>query len=355
MTRRRLTRQRHRLAEVTDLVPGQRLPHWRPSRLNLRYQPALRLAELILRSSSFDLGRGAVPDNGFLVSMPVVFEDFVTVALGRELQRQFDGRVVAQDSQWRLDQDHEINLRPDLVWYPSPRHDRVVRPGSWSTRSTKPRSTTDSPTPMCTRCSPTARLYVCRSAIWCTRRATNPCGSTSFRTQVWTGPGSRSGLTRWIWNRRPRRCWSRSRSWLNGLGGRIRPGAPAADCGGLDCWNRRSDGLENRWKMTFAMPLSIRPCGQPIEATPDSDRLAERGYTWGITHHGHATSEWPFAARTPVGSAASISRLGRTPSTSPPVGRCDAYGVADRTGPRGTTAGRQGPPLDVVSASQGQG
>lgn len=33
------------------------------------------------------------------------------------------GRMVAQDSQWWLDQDREINLRPDLVWHPSPRHD----------------------------------------------------------------------------------------------------------------------------------------------------------------------------------------------------------------------------------------
>lgn len=123
LARRRLIRQLHRLAEVTDLPTGQQFPTWHASQLNARYQSVLRLATLILRSSSFDLGRGAVPASGFLVSMPAVFEAFVTVALGWELERQFGGRVVAQDSGWWLDQGREINLRPDLVWYPSPRRD----------------------------------------------------------------------------------------------------------------------------------------------------------------------------------------------------------------------------------------
>ena len=125
-TRRRLLRLRQRLVGVTDLTGGQRLPAWQPGRLNARYQPALRLAELILRSSSFDLGRGAVPAVGFLVSMPTVFEAFVTVALGREMERRFGGRAVMQDKAWFLDAEREISLRPDLVWYPSPGHPGVV-------------------------------------------------------------------------------------------------------------------------------------------------------------------------------------------------------------------------------------
>ena len=126
MTRRRLTRLRQRLVDVTDLIGGQRLPVWQPSRLNARYQPALRLAELILRSSSFDLGRGAVPAVGFLVFMPAVFEAFVTVALGRELERRSGGRAVMQDKKWFLDAGHDIALRPDLVWYQSPGRPGVV-------------------------------------------------------------------------------------------------------------------------------------------------------------------------------------------------------------------------------------
>ena len=117
-TRHQLTRLRHRFGEVSELHGGQRPPSWQPSRLNTRYQPALRLAELVLRSTSFDLGRGAVPATGFLISMPKVFEDFVTTALREALEMQFGGRGVTQDSKWYLDAGRTVALRPDLVWYP---------------------------------------------------------------------------------------------------------------------------------------------------------------------------------------------------------------------------------------------
>lgn len=117
--RQRLLRSRHRLNEASDLAGGQRLPHWTPNRLNRHYEPALRLAEIILRSSSFELGRGNVPATGFLVSMPEVFEDFVTQALGDALTGHGTGRWMAQDSRWRLDDEGTVHLRPDLVWYPT--------------------------------------------------------------------------------------------------------------------------------------------------------------------------------------------------------------------------------------------
>ena len=118
-TRRRLLVQLHRLAEVGDLVAGQALPTWTPSRLNARYGPALRLSELVLRGTSFDLARGPVRVSGFMVDMPRVFEDFLTVALGRALLEQRGGAVVLQDSRWWLDADKQVSLRPDLVWYPA--------------------------------------------------------------------------------------------------------------------------------------------------------------------------------------------------------------------------------------------
>lgn len=117
-TRLRLLAQLHRLTEVSDLVAGQAPPTWTPTRLNARYASALRLAQLVLRGTSFDLERGPVRASGFMVDMPRVFEDFVTVALGRALMDQRGGAVVLQDSGWWLDAGRQVSLRPDLVWYP---------------------------------------------------------------------------------------------------------------------------------------------------------------------------------------------------------------------------------------------
>ncbi|CAM5739876.1 restriction endonuclease [Streptomyces hirsutus] len=50
--RRRLAHERVRLADALPLVRGQELPRWQPSRLDSRYQPALRLAEAVLRGTS---------------------------------------------------------------------------------------------------------------------------------------------------------------------------------------------------------------------------------------------------------------------------------------------------------------
>ena len=116
LARHRLARSRQRLAEVTPLVPRAPLPAWQPSRLNARYVPALRLAELVLASTSWDLGTGAVPVTGFLVSMPRVFEAFVCTALSEHIVRT-GGSAAAQDKSRTLDDDGAVDLRPDLVWY----------------------------------------------------------------------------------------------------------------------------------------------------------------------------------------------------------------------------------------------
>ena len=66
-----------------------------------------------------------VPASGFLISMPTLFEDFVTTALAEELARRYGGRSEKQDRRWWLDTDRQVALRPDLVWYP----DGGVGPG----------------------------------------------------------------------------------------------------------------------------------------------------------------------------------------------------------------------------------
>ncbi len=87
---------------------------WRPSRLNMRYQPALRLAEVILAGQSFDHAAGPLPVTGFLIDMARVFEDFVTVALSHALAAY--GGVAHRQYTTYLDVAQRVSVRPDLVW-----------------------------------------------------------------------------------------------------------------------------------------------------------------------------------------------------------------------------------------------
>ncbi|PWS50234.1 restriction endonuclease [Streptomyces sp. FT05W] len=111
--RRRLGHQRVRLADATPLVRGRDLPEWASSRLNARYQPALRLSEAVLRGISPEHRTGGLSLDGFLFDMNVLFEDFVTGAL-REAVREHGlvGRL--QDPQ-HLDTAGKVRMRPDLV------------------------------------------------------------------------------------------------------------------------------------------------------------------------------------------------------------------------------------------------
>jgi 5-methylcytosine-specific restriction enzyme subunit McrC len=53
--------------------------------------------------------------NGFLLDMPRLFEDFVTVALREALEGYYGGRVLAQ-SRGYLDVAGRVVLRPDITW-----------------------------------------------------------------------------------------------------------------------------------------------------------------------------------------------------------------------------------------------
>jgi 5-methylcytosine-specific restriction enzyme subunit McrC len=116
------------LADVTPLVPGAPVPPAVPTRLTRRYQPALRLARLVLAGRSVELPAGragpAVAANGFLFDMNAVFEDWLTAALRRALEARggaVDGqRVVALDEAGRLP------ARPDITWWDGVRCRAVV-------------------------------------------------------------------------------------------------------------------------------------------------------------------------------------------------------------------------------------
>ena len=111
-TLRRLLRD---FTDVTPLHRGQQIPDWQATRLNAPYHSALRLAELVLRATSVEHEFGTVAVNGFLLDMPGLFEDFVTVALREALVSAYGGRVDDQDRN-HFDEAGQVRLRPDIVW-----------------------------------------------------------------------------------------------------------------------------------------------------------------------------------------------------------------------------------------------
>jgi 5-methylcytosine-specific restriction enzyme subunit McrC len=113
--RQRLRHLTARLAEASLLPRGLPPPAWWPSRLNTRYQPALRLAELVLHTTSIEYGEGGVAVNGLLLDMPKVFEDFLTTALREELEASYGGRVRSQLVR-HLDVAGRVEIIPDIVW-----------------------------------------------------------------------------------------------------------------------------------------------------------------------------------------------------------------------------------------------
>ncbi|MCY4369226.1 MAG: hypothetical protein OXF41_07345 [bacterium] len=106
------------LGQVAD-VEYQRgtVPDFSFNRLNRHYEPAIRLAQLILRSTSIELSRGVVRSASFLVDMNKVFEDFMVTALREALgvtERDFPQG--ASGRQMWLAGDR-IRLKPDISWW----------------------------------------------------------------------------------------------------------------------------------------------------------------------------------------------------------------------------------------------
>lgn len=102
-----------RLDGVTPLLPGVPLPQWRPVRLNARYHAALRLAELVLRHQSFEVGPGGLPIAAFIVDMATVFENFVGTAL-REAWAVHPGETRLQHEA-SFDDSGVMRIRVDVV------------------------------------------------------------------------------------------------------------------------------------------------------------------------------------------------------------------------------------------------
>lgn len=112
--RLKLQRLRHALHEVTVPTRGSAMPSWQASRLNVRYQAALRLAEIVLAAKSFENLSGDLRVNGFMFDMCQVFEDFVTVAMSESLSR-FGWQSQREPGQLNLDEQRSVSLKPDLL------------------------------------------------------------------------------------------------------------------------------------------------------------------------------------------------------------------------------------------------
>lgn len=117
---------RHALRTFDEALAGVRLTAYDPrrlpeigwTRLNERYRPAVTLAKLILRSTSFDTRHGELHASAFLVDMTAVFEDFVVLALRDALR--LGAHAFPQGAAGRalwLDEGGRIRLRPDVSWW----------------------------------------------------------------------------------------------------------------------------------------------------------------------------------------------------------------------------------------------
>lgn len=114
LARRRLLKLRELLDEVGPLERPREVKVPPFTRLNERYRPALRLAELILRAASIDAAAGPIAGVAYLFDMNRVFEDFVSISL-REALQPFGGEVKFQTPS-TLDVAGEVPIRPDVVW-----------------------------------------------------------------------------------------------------------------------------------------------------------------------------------------------------------------------------------------------
>lgn len=108
-----------KLDGVSLLRWGSPLPAWTPSRLNDRYIPALRLAEIILKNMSAEAGLGPHRVASFVVNMSTVFENFVTTALAESLFK-YPGETVAQypayfDADIGLPNSQRVRMFVDVV------------------------------------------------------------------------------------------------------------------------------------------------------------------------------------------------------------------------------------------------
>lgn len=112
--RRRLLQQVAALEDVSDApVRADGLDRLLFTRLNAHYEPALRLARLLLSNLTLVDQRGDRSASSFLVDMNRLFEDFVTERLRRALRGRLE---VLSQRPVHLGVGRKVRMRPDLVF-----------------------------------------------------------------------------------------------------------------------------------------------------------------------------------------------------------------------------------------------
>lgn len=95
------------------------------NRLLSQYDPALSVAEAVLRNATLEAYPGNKQSLAFIVDMNRAYERFVTEALRRAMG--LDARTwVAQQSSRHLDKGRKIPMRPDIAWLDSSGRARVI-------------------------------------------------------------------------------------------------------------------------------------------------------------------------------------------------------------------------------------
>jgi 5-methylcytosine-specific restriction enzyme subunit McrC len=113
-TRQLLARQLSRFEEVSEATVNPDIVlRMRFTRLNRHYEPALRLARLVLKSTSIVDKVGGTQASVFLIDMNKVFEEFLEHRLRRLLGVRLDVTGQHED---RLDYGGLVGIRPDLLF-----------------------------------------------------------------------------------------------------------------------------------------------------------------------------------------------------------------------------------------------
>jgi 5-methylcytosine-specific restriction enzyme subunit McrC len=109
---------RHLRESLTDVTPQGALEQLpiaiRDDRLARRYQPALRLAQIVLTGHGLDQPAGDVAASGFLYNLDGIFENWLRVALEQAL-KPYGGKLDYQH-RTHLDLAANVLMKPDLVW-----------------------------------------------------------------------------------------------------------------------------------------------------------------------------------------------------------------------------------------------
>ncbi len=112
--RRRLLQQVASLEDVADdFMRADYLDRIPITRLNVHYQPVLRLARLLLENLTLADQRGQHAASSFVVDMNRLFENFVTQRLRRALRGHLEVRDQVNS---HLDTRQQVPIRPDLVF-----------------------------------------------------------------------------------------------------------------------------------------------------------------------------------------------------------------------------------------------